>query len=118
MFHYLEIDGKKNSEAVCSMLYHAINEKLQPHHKQIIFLSDAAGGQNKNITVVQFASFLASQLKIDILHLYPVRGHSYNVCDRNFGLYGKLVDCMVKNFQVLQREPKSIHYCECSGWTS
>lgn len=32
---------------------------------------------------------LAVKYQTEIQHLYPVRGHSYCQCDRNFRLYGK-----------------------------
>ena len=37
-----------------------------------------------------FLSLLSEFLDLEIQHLYPVRGHSYCQCDRNFGLYGKM----------------------------
>lgn len=74
------------------MVYNVISEKLLGQHKQIVLFSDAAGGQNKNITMVHFCTYISKQLKIPIRHVFPVRCHSYNVCDRNFGLYGRLLN--------------------------
>ncbi|XP_026677517.1 uncharacterized protein LOC113466379 [Diaphorina citri] len=91
LFYFMEHEARKNSDAVCSMLYETISRQLLPSHKQIVLLSDAAGGQNKNGTMVQFCSYIANSLKVKISHLFPVRGHSYNICDRNFGLYGKIL---------------------------
>ncbi|KAG8285295.1 hypothetical protein J6590_083143 [Homalodisca vitripennis] len=48
--------------------------------------SDAAGELNKNITMLRFCSWLSKTLKVAITHLYPVRGHSFGQCDRNFGI--------------------------------
>lgn len=62
-----------------------------PDLKKIVFFSDACGGQNKNMTVVMFTTWLANSLNIEIEHIFPVRGHSYNQCDRNFGRYAILL---------------------------
>ena len=35
-------------------------------------------------------SLLSRYLEVAIEHLYPIRGHSYCQCDRDFGPYGKL----------------------------
>ncbi|XP_063220830.1 uncharacterized protein LOC134530141 [Bacillus rossius redtenbacheri] len=88
-----ECDAKKNANSVCSFVYHFTCEKMKSYKniKNIIFLSDAAGGQNKNITVLRFCSWLSQITKVKVTHMFPVRGHSYCQCDRNFGLYGTLL---------------------------
>lgn len=90
---FLEIDSKKGPNTVCSFIHHFVKEKLQDllNIKKIIFLFDACGGQNKNITMVMFSTWLAKSLNMPIEHIFPVRGHSYNQCDRNFGRYGILL---------------------------
>lgn len=49
--------------------------------------SDSAGGQNKNFKFLAFCSWFAKVYNVEILHIFPIRGHSYGQCDRNFGLY-------------------------------
>lgn len=56
--------------------------------EDIVFLSDAAGGQNKNTLMSSFCTWFAYTKKINITQLFPVRGHSYGQCDRNFGILG------------------------------
>lgn len=93
MYCFLECEGAKNANSVCSFLYDFISKKLSsnPSYKTIIFLSDSAGGQNKNLQIVRFCTWLAEILKVDIIHIFPVRGHSYCQCDRNFGIYGSIL---------------------------
>lgn len=93
MCSFLECDGKKDSNSVCSFLDNFISRKLSsnPSFKKIVLFSDAAGGQNKNLTVVKFCSYLAKKYSIEIMHVFPVRGHSYCQCDRNFGVYGAVL---------------------------
>lgn len=90
---FLENDSNKGPNTVCSFIYHFVMEKLKelPNIKKIVLFSDACGGQNKNITVVMFFIWLAKSLNIPIEHIFPVRGHSYNQCDRNFGRYSILL---------------------------
>lgn len=93
MYTYLESDGKKDSNSVCSFLDNFIKIKLSENQnfKKIILFSDSAGGQNKNSHVVKFCTRLAQTYKTEITQVFPVRGHSYCQCDRNFGLYGKIL---------------------------
>lgn len=53
---------------------------------EIVFLSDVCGGQNKNSSMVKFGMWLAKKFNVNIRHILPVRGHSFNQCDRNFEL--------------------------------
>jgi len=57
-------------------------------YNKIYLFSDGCGGQNKNYFILSFLS-LSKRLQIEIRHVYPVRGHSYCSCDRNFGLCGQ-----------------------------
>lgn len=61
--------------------------ETNPNLKVIILMSDNAGGQNKNHKMMMFCSFLSMKFKIKVTQLFPVRGHSYCQCDRNFGAY-------------------------------
>lgn len=80
--------AKKNPNSVASFVSEVLGKKLHefPQLKKIVLLSDAAGGQNKNTTMTRFCSFFARLHNIEITHLFPVRGHSFGQCDRNFGL--------------------------------
>ncbi|XP_043464094.1 uncharacterized protein LOC122507356 [Leptopilina heterotoma] len=104
---FLETEAKKDSNTVCSFLYHFIKKKLEdfPTIKKIVFYSDSCGGQNKNINVVMFCTWLASSLNIIIEHIFPVRGHSYNQCDRNFGKYSKIL----KNHETVENVDEYFH---------
>lgn len=89
MYCFIESQAKKDANSVASFLYDCFQKKLgdYPEATEVIFLSDNAGGQNKNKTMSAFCSWLARIFNVSILHLFPVRGHSYSQCDRNFGLF-------------------------------
>jgi hypothetical protein len=88
MYHFLEGGAKKGANSVCSFIYDVIcNES---HGVTDLFLlSDACSGQNRNWTVVTFLMAIAMEMNIKITHVFPVRGHSYCECDRNFAVYSK-----------------------------
>ncbi|KAJ4437833.1 hypothetical protein ANN_13771 [Periplaneta americana] len=88
MYCFMEMEAKKDSNSVASFLNHALRKKLSEFHnvKKVILLSDAYGGQNKNLVTTSFCSWLARVCQVEVTHLFPVRGHSFGHCDRNFGL--------------------------------
>lgn len=87
MHTFIESKTKKGANSVCSFLYDSLKRKakLNPGMK-IVLLSDAAGGQNKNAILLRFCSFLTKMYDVEVIQVYPVIGHSYGQCDRNFGL--------------------------------
>lgn len=93
MYTYLETESSKDPDTVASFLYHYISNRLQENnnYKEIVLMSDNAGGQNKNHKMLMFCSFLAVKFKVKVTQLYPVRGHSYCQCDRNFGAYSNVL---------------------------
>lgn len=92
-FCFLECEGGKNANSVCSFLYDSVSKMLEktPDAETIIFLSDSCGGQNKNKTMIRFCSWLSAKFNKTVTHLFPIRGHSYCQCDRNFGNYGTIL---------------------------
>lgn len=93
-YTFLENDGKKDANSIVSYLHHFLqtNGILDNRDvRRIILFSDNANGQNKNWNVVKFCSWLSAQYDLEIEHIFPVRGHSFCVCDRNFGLYGRSI---------------------------
>lgn len=90
MYPYLEGIAKKGANTVCSFLHHSIQREFDPLvNSKIILFSDAASGQNRNYTVLTFLTMLSIELNVEIWHVFPVRGHSYCQCDRNFGTYAQ-----------------------------
>lgn len=88
IYSFLEGRAKKDPSSVCSFLFHCLRPYLESgKYTRLVLLSDSCGGQNKNITVVKFCAWLARLYRIEVDHLFPVRGHSFNICDRNFGLF-------------------------------
>jgi hypothetical protein len=93
MFHSLEGESKKGANSETTYLYYVLDFVRYSMNldsiKQICFFSDAAGGQNINWVIIKFCVFISVLLDISIVHLYPLRGHSYNICDTNFAVIRK-----------------------------
>lgn len=128
----LEHNGNKSSNSVVSLLFNFLENYLQKEEiGKIILFSDGCGGQNKNHTVVKFCSWLSKTYNISIEHIFPVRGHSYNQCDRNFGCYGKnkkrkenvyTVDTYLEMLRACRQYPSPFNVTEGSSlirdWSS
>lgn len=90
MFPFLEGTAKKGANTVCSFLKYVVEREFNESNcSKIVLFSDAASGQNRNYTVLSFLLILSAYLNVKIEHIFPVRGHSYCQCDRNFGMYSK-----------------------------
>ena len=87
-YSFLESQSKKGPHSVASFLFHCVSKKVNeyPNLKSIVLLSDAAGGQNKNSVMLRFCLWLSITFRVEVVHMFPVRGHSFGQCDRNFGL--------------------------------
>lgn len=88
MFYlYHEGIAKKGSNEVRTFLWDYIRNCIPPRVKKLHLYSDNCGGQNKNFTAIAFLSALRDSGRFDeIRHLFPVRGHSFMPCDRDFNV--------------------------------
>jgi hypothetical protein len=85
-YTYLEGIAKRGPEEVCSLVWMKI-QQMSPIVKELQVFSDACGAQNRSNTMVRFLLALVSTGRFQKLHHYfPVRGHSFLQCDRNFGI--------------------------------
>ncbi|KAL4711664.1 hypothetical protein ACJJTC_003431 [Scirpophaga incertulas] len=87
-FCYPETTSKKGSMEVMSFLHYFIVHCLDKSVKHLSIFCDSAGGQNKNYNMIKFAYFLTHESKLldSVSFTFPVRGHSYMECDKNFGV--------------------------------
>lgn len=83
---YHEGQAHKSPNEVCTFLLNYFENDLPPAAKKLLLFSDGAAGQNKNNTVVRFLLSLCDNGRFEsIKHFFPVRGHSFLPCDRDFG---------------------------------
>nr|CAD7402945.1 unnamed protein product [Timema poppensis] len=96
MYVYHEGLARKGPNEVCSFIKHYIDYVLPKKVKVLHVFSDSCGGQNRNHTVARFLSALTVTGRFSkIFQYFPVRGHSFLPCDRDFGVikrYLKKID--------------------------
>lgn len=91
-YTFYEYEAKKDANSVVSFVNHFLTQKgvfeEGSQIKKLIFFSDNAGGQNKNSTFIQYCGWISKVYGLQIEHIFPVPGHSFSICDSNFGTYG------------------------------
>ncbi|KAB0805404.1 hypothetical protein PPYR_02374 [Photinus pyralis] len=64
---------------------------IPPEITELHLFSDGCGGQNRNQTMVRFLLALQATKRFNkIYHYFPIRGHSFLPCDRDFGCVKRL----------------------------
>lgn len=86
MYIYHEGQGKKTANEICSFLLDYLKD-IPEHTKELHLFSDNCWGQNKNHTVIRMLLALTDSGRFSkIIHYFPVRGHSFLPCDRDFAM--------------------------------
>lgn len=92
MYMYHEGQAYKSPDEVCSFLFNYIKNEIPDNIKHLILFSDGPFGQNKNHTVIRFLLSLCDNSFFEtITYNFPVRGHSYSPCDRDFGTIKRII---------------------------
>ena len=103
IYFFFEGKYKKGANTVCNVLNDTIRRELEiGYFNKIYLFSDGCGGQNEKYLVMNFLSLLSEKLQVEIQHLFPVGGHSYCSCERNFGMYGQKKE-KIRNYRNRQR---------------
>ena len=77
---------KKGVNKVSSFLYNFMQNTLPETAKEIHVFSDRCIGQNWNHTVLRSLLGLSVSHKISVTQYFPVKGYSFLLCDRTFGV--------------------------------
>lgn len=86
LYLYHEGEANKCPDEVCSFLLHYLQNEVPNTVKTLFLFSDGAAGQNKNHTTLRFLMNLCDRGQFKkIIHYFPLRGHSFLPCDRDFG---------------------------------
>lgn len=94
-YHYFwdESVASRGSQEISSCLKKHIENFVPKDTEKIILISDACGGQNRNIKTTLCLKKILNSWPYDQLKLveqrFFVSGHSYNSCDRCFGVIEK-----------------------------
>lgn len=91
-YTYHEGQARKGPDEVCTFLYDYIVNHIPAGVTELHLFSDGCPGQNRNHTMVRFLLALQSSKRFKkIYHYFPIRGHSFLPCDRDFGTVKRLV---------------------------
>lgn len=86
MFVWHEGQASRGCQEIASCLLKFI-QSLPEHVTQITAFSDNCGGQNKSKIIVKFWLYIIAKTQIKTVHhRFLISGHSFNECDKNFGL--------------------------------
>jgi hypothetical protein len=87
IFLYHEEQAHKGPNEVCSFLDYYIKNNISSSVDELHLYSDNCGGQNKNHTLSRMLLALTDIGRFKkIIQNFPVRGHSFLPCDRDFAL--------------------------------
>lgn len=85
IYLYHEGQAKKGPDETSSFLFDYINNHVQNQYDELHVYSDNCPGQNKNHCMSRFLLSLTDTRKFKtIQQFFPVRGHSFLPCDRDF----------------------------------
>ncbi|PSN34606.1 hypothetical protein C0J52_22019 [Blattella germanica] len=91
-YTYHEGTCKKGPDEVCSFVMDFVTTCIPPEVQILHVFSDACGGQNRNHTLIRLFLSLTTCGRFQEIHQYfPVRGHSFLPCDRDFAIIKKAV---------------------------
>lgn len=73
-----EVNGKHGACKVASCLLKFIETKIKDGAKEFRFWSDNCAGQNRNLIVFSFYTYVAKKYGVTISHRFLERGHTQN----------------------------------------
>lgn len=88
-FFYIYHEGQANKgpNDVCTFLLDYIKTNIPSNVKNLKLFCDNCPGQNKNHCIVRLCLALTDMKRFEkIDHFFPIRGHSFLPCDRDFGV--------------------------------
>ncbi|GFN78582.1 hypothetical protein PoB_000508800 [Plakobranchus ocellatus] len=84
-----DVAGRGSNEVLSSLNRYFSNKALDASN--LIALSDSCGGQKKNKNIIGFWYYLVhvKQIFKSIEHKFPIPGHTFLPCERDFGVIEK-----------------------------
>lgn len=94
MYVWNETIASRGSQEIASCLFKHFSNYLPKNTTKITLFSDSCGGQNRNVKITMMLKYFFAQkwenAELQIIdQKYFVSGHSYNSCDRCFGIIEK-----------------------------
>lgn len=100
LFLYHEGVARKGPNEVCSFLNEYL-KSVPSQYTELRLFSDNCSGQNKNQALSRFCLYLTDSGRFQkVTQYFPVRGHSFLPCDRDFGIISKALKKHDRIFDV------------------
>lgn len=101
-FIHHEGQAKKGPDEVCSFLWEYL-QNIPDKITKLYLYSDSCLEQNKNHTFARFLLALTDRKSFKkIINFFPVKGHSYLTCDRDFSIIKRKLRKHDRIFSVYQ----------------
>ena len=96
MATYQLLNYRLSSSPSFALIGHAFPPRLfgNKNIKKVQLFSDSCLGQTKNSSILVALGVFAQKHNLEIVHTFPVRGHSYMPADRAFGSVEKNYDAL------------------------
>lgn len=89
VYVYHEGQARKGPNEVCTFLDMFLSS-IPQHYKKLRLFCDNCSGQNKNQSLSRYCLYLTDSGRFEkVEQFFPVRGHSFLPCDRDFGTISK-----------------------------
>ena len=108
MYWLIEGEHRKGANTVASYIYDLLSLTELSIFKKIIIFSDAFPGQNRNKVILKSLVLLSNKYDIEIEQVFPIKGHSYCQCHRNFSNFSK----QIKKIQIIQTKQVYVRLLE------
>lgn len=110
IYLYHEGQGRKGPNEVCSFLMDYLDNEISDEVEELHIYSDNCGGQNKNHALSRLLCALTDTGRFkEIKHYYPVKGHSYLPCDRDFSLIKRSLKKLDRLYSINQIIHSIVH---------
>lgn len=117
---YDETVSQKGADDVASMLHDFFLNHLPASVRTLEIYCDSCAGQNKNYTIFRYIHWLIHTVRRfdSVKMIFPIRGHSYMECDKNFGLLNQKADAEVpadwwNELRKAREKPQPFKVIEC-----
>ena len=99
MYIWSDNVASRGGQEIGSCLTRHLQNHLSDKITHVILYSDSCGGQNRNIKLTMLLKHWLANSNIDFIEQkYFLSGHSYNSCDRKFGV----IETAAKNHNVIE----------------
>lgn len=99
MHVWAENEASRGGQEIASCLIKYFQTHLPKSAKHVILYSDSCGGQNRNIKMTLMLKYFMASSDLDLIEQkFFLSGHSYNSCDRSFGLVEKN---KTRNYEII-----------------